>query len=478
MATAWTPVPVPGRNAPAKKVRTAAAPRMRGNTLQRLRASRVLLLALDSLLLVVLLSAVRLAHDAMKTVGQDAAPSIIAAQHIKTAMAGMDANLANELLTTPDSGAPSLSNYDAQRTEAATSLVTAAENITYGESERGPIRTLETGLAVYEDLAERARDLHDAEKAGDAAGGEAVLQAYRQAETMTDRSLLPAADDLDAANLTELEKTYSRELTESTIARSFIGVIGLLTLAAFVGLQGFLSRHTRRTFNPALLGATVLTLGLLLYMFGALTRAQRELRVAKEDAFTSVHALWQARATAYQAHSEESRFLLDPGNAAAHQGAFQAEASALAQAPLSLSGAELVAALRERTDVDGFSGHLADELKNITFAGEREAALDSLEAWLQYLEVDARIRNLEHARRHQEAIELCTGTTEGGADWALARFDKALGRTLAINQSAFDRAVRNGTDALSNLDVKAASVALIVAVLVFVGLAPRIREYQ
>ena len=478
MATAWTPVQVPAQNSPAKKVRRPALPRAQANTLQRLKAARVLLLVLTGVLLISLLSVVRLQQDAMKTVGQDAAPSIIAAQHIKAAVAAMDANLANELLTSPDSGAPSLSNYDAQRTEAATSLVTAAENITYGERERGPIRTLETGLAVYEDLAERARDLHEAEKAADAGGSATVLEAYRQAETMTDRSLLPAADDLDAANLTELEKTYARELTESAIARGLVGVIGLVVLAALVGLQGYLSRRTRRTFNPALLGATVLTLGLLLYAFGALTRAQRELRVAKEDAFTSIHALWLARATAYEAHSEESRFLLDPAQAAEHGQAFQVEASALAQAPLSLSGAQLVAALRERTDVDGFQGYLADELKNITFPGEREAALDTLTAWLGYLEVDARIRNLEHARQHREAVELCTGTLEGGADWALVRFDKALGRTLAINQNAFDRAVRNGREALSGLEWKAAAVALIAAVLVVVGLAPRIREYQ
>ena len=44
---------------------------------------------------------------------------------------------------------------------------------------------------------------------------------------------------------------------------------------------------------------------------GNIEHAGHELKVAKEDAFDSVRALWLARAVAYDANSDGSRWLLD-----------------------------------------------------------------------------------------------------------------------------------------------------------------------
>ena len=57
-------------------------------------------------------------------------------------------------------------------------------------------------------------------------------------------------------------------------------------------------------------------------VFGVLPRrprigdAREDLRVAKEDAFDSIHALWQARAVAYDANGDETRYLLGGPRAA------------------------------------------------------------------------------------------------------------------------------------------------------------------
>jgi hypothetical protein len=45
------------------------------------------------------------------------------------------------------------------------------------------------------------------------------------------------------------------------------------------------------------------------------------LKVAKQDAFDSILALTQARAVSYDANADETRFLVDPGRAAAYQDA-------------------------------------------------------------------------------------------------------------------------------------------------------------
>ncbi len=78
-------------------IRPTSVPALqRMNTLQTLWAGLYLIWALDAMLLFAAITGVQVHRDAMKTVGKDTAPSIIAAQHIKTSMADMDANVANE----------------------------------------------------------------------------------------------------------------------------------------------------------------------------------------------------------------------------------------------------------------------------------------------------------------------------------------------------------------------------------------------
>ncbi len=451
--------------------------RARWNTLQQLKANRVLLLTLHAVLAVLLFSAVGLHHDALRTVGQDAAPSIIAAQHIKAAIAAMDAEVARELLTGADSGSASLANYDAERVEASSSLLTAAENITYGDAERGPIRTLQNGLSVYEDFAQRARDLHEEDnpQPGVAAS---MLEAEHEAQTMVDRSLLPAADDLDHANLLQLEQTYRRETTASGAVRVLLALVGLACVIALVWTQLFLSRRTKRTFNLPLLAGTLLALATTLATLSYLADAQLQLRVAKQDAFTSVHSLWRARAVAFETASDESRFLLEPDRANGGEAAFREHAAVLAEVPPGSTMEGLLAAEGAGLPVAGFRGYLADELNNITFPGEREAALQTLHDWERYVGVDAEVRRLERSGKHREAVDLSTETTAGGGVWALRQFDRSLIATVNLNQRVFDQSIAKGNAALAGLGLKLSAAMVLIAILCVVGLAPRIREYQ
>ena len=70
---------------------------------------------LDIVLLIALLTGGRTHRAGMQTIGKDTVPSIIAAQHIKSALADMDANSANELLGEPEQAADSLQAYEARR---------------------------------------------------------------------------------------------------------------------------------------------------------------------------------------------------------------------------------------------------------------------------------------------------------------------------------------------------------------------------
>ena len=88
-----------------------------------------------------------------------------------------------------------------------------------------------------------------------------------------------------------LESTYTRESEHSLVTRVFVLFAGLLAAAGLVLAQLFLLRRTRRTLHPLLALATLATLGLTFYAFTDLGIEEHHLRVAKEDAFTSVHAL-------------------------------------------------------------------------------------------------------------------------------------------------------------------------------------------
>src|ERR1700744_4940655 len=92
-----------------------AAHTPRWNTPRTLRAGRVGLLALDGVLLIAALGAASVHHAAIQTIGKDAAPSIIAAQHIKAAIADMDADAVSELLAPAGTVTESNDAYEARR---------------------------------------------------------------------------------------------------------------------------------------------------------------------------------------------------------------------------------------------------------------------------------------------------------------------------------------------------------------------------
>ena len=452
-------------------MRPAPPPEARWNTLQILKAARVVLIFVDALLLVAGISATRVHRDAMKTVGRESAPSIIAAQHIKSALADMDANAVNELLGPPGSMPDAVKAYESRREEAAKALLEAAENIAYGESERDPIRRIQVGMGAYERLVQRARDLHER---GDA---QAVV-AYREASSLMNQALLPAADALDNAALGVLERTYKDQSGRSSSARGTEIFSGLLLLGALIAVQLSLSKRTRRTLNPLLLAATLVALWCVQDSVVAMQNEQHQLKIAKQDAFDSIHALWRARAIAYWANADESRYLLDQAHAEEHEREFIRKSKLLADSPADPSLRHVAEAARNDIRMEGFSGYLADELKNITFEGERGVAAATLLRFAEYLTIDTQIRQLERAGKHQEAITLCLGMQEGQSNWSFDRFDKALGATLHINQAAFDEAVANGLSAVQGLELDLSVAAAVIALLGFLGLAPRIREYE
>jgi hypothetical protein len=443
----------------ARIVRTAPTP-------TRIRALLYAAWALSLLLLVVGSSALYRAHAAMKTVGLDTAPSIIAAQEINSGLADLDANAGNYLLGNKAHQVASGEAFEKRRTQITAALVKAAGNVTYGESERLPINTLFDGLGRYLEYISETRYRKDI---GDAAG---AASTYGAATDLMHQRLMPAGDSLDAANRLHLDLEYHEEQDQSLAAAAGAGLVGGLLVAVLIGAQLYLARRMRRIFNVPLLAATGIAVGYSIYLVTRIMVARADLHVAKEDAFESIHALWKARAIAYDANGDETRYLLGGPRAGSFEQAYRDKVQKLGTTPQVDE-----AVLQQKRLPVGYKGLFADEIANVTFPGEREAAIRMVKAFGDYDRIDQRMRLLERSGKHDQAVELCIGNAADQSNAAFDRFDKALHDVVDINHKQFDATVKEAMSVLVVAGMAGPVAALLVALLALFGLRVRLREY-
>jgi hypothetical protein len=419
-------------------------------------------------------------EHAIKTVGNDAAPSVIAAHQIRIGVEMMDAALADQLLYPP--GKREAQNmedeFEQARITVCKELVAAAKNITYGPAEQLPIENIQIALGKFEMQAQSARDLHNAGKATK------TITAYRAAlGTLLDQ-LLPNADALNKANADILEDTYAREKGISAMSRGFVIVMGLILIGLLLYTQIYLSMRFRRLLNLPLLLITVATAVFLQQLSASLADSSRELKVAKEDAYNSIVALLDARANAYDANAAESRWLLDREHAALHEKYFHDKMTAVAHFDPGQNYSDIIARARvqlgngDKFNLPGFSGSLADEMNNIIFPEEGEAALESIKRLADYAGADEKMRRLESSGAHEAAIGLGLGYDPYGSNYLFSRFDDALGRTLKINEYHMKTAVNQALRELDGLVAGSLLLAFVAIFCAYAGLRPRLEEYQ
>ncbi len=420
-------------------------------------------------------------RDAFKTIGKDTVPSIIAAQEIGYALADLDANVANALLGTAPHQQAASAVIEKQRLKVTDSLVDAAQNITYGDTEKIPIRMMTRDLGLYLELAAQARLRLSL---GDVAG---ATSTYWEATDLLHKKLLVEATDLDAANKVHLDLAYRAGGQETAGAEHIVIVLGLGLSFLLLYLQLFLFRRTRRVFSLPLVGATCLTVVLAAFLATRFVAARDNLRVAKEDAFDSIHSLVRARTLAYDANGDESRVLLEGGPARGLEPAFRDKVAMLTTSPTARPPTAADLAARKapskpaaKTGGKGVArdtGLLWDELDNVTFPGELNSATAMMSAFRDYMVIDAKVRKLAASGKTADAIELAIGSRLDESNAAFERFDGALVDTLNINRVAFDAAIDTTSRALKVAEVVLVVLSLAIAALTWLGLRPRLREY-
>ncbi|MGW3124018.1 hypothetical protein ACWDBW_44100 [Streptomyces sp. NPDC001107] len=418
--------------------------------------------------------------------GRDA-PRTTSAADLDLALNDMDAQAANVLLSSGNAGKGRLRTpytkavgfYGDARREIGHDLRTLAVAAQGDRTDEKTVENLTDDFAEYQELIGRAL-----ENDGRAGGKAAALVDYRRATDLLQRRLLPAARTLVSSNDKAFDAEYSSARTALSARMVAAVSLGVLLLAVLGALQWYLARSFRRILNPGVLAATVCTLLAVILGSQLLTSTAGHLRGARRDAFDSVVALTRARAIAYDANADESRYLLDPERRDQYAASFLAKSQqlyGLKGATLSTYDSALATSWQayeaHRHDLR-FTGEFRRELDNITFPGERAAAERTVRAYAVYQRDDRRIRALLAAGKEDRAVEFCMDWKPGTSNAHFAAWMAGLGKVTDINRAHFTVAVDEGRSSVTGLLPWAGGLLLAAAALTALGLRPRLAEFR
>ncbi|SEF14795.1 hypothetical protein SAMN05216533_7177 [Streptomyces sp. Ag109_O5-10] len=486
-----SPVPTPGpARRPGKRIvaaRAALRRRFRATVPARLRLLRAATVLLVVALGILLLAAGLAANGTWDDVADRDAPRTTSAASLNLALNDMDAQAANILLSSGDGGKGALETphtkavtlYGDARREIGHDLRTLAAAAQGNRADEKIVESITDDFAQYQELIGRA--LENDRRAG---GKPDAITDYREATDLLRTSLLPDARKLVSSNDAAFDSHYAAARSALSAQHVVVLVLGLLLLAVLGVLQWYLARRFRRNLNPALLAATACALVAVGLGTQFLSASASDLKVARHDAFDSVVALSRARAIAYDANADESRYLLDPQRRAKYADSFLSKSQELygvhGATPATYDAGLATTWQAYRADPTDlrFTGEFRRELDNITFPGERAAAEKTVDAYAAYERDDRKIRALLAAGEEQHAVEFCMGWEAGTSNAHFGAWMTALDEVTGINRAHFDESVAAGRSELTGQLPWAGALLLLAMALAGLGLRPRLAEFR
>jgi len=433
-------------------------------------------------------------HGEFGAIGQTDEPGAIATTSLYFYLTDMDGSGADVLLVGSDAALTTAGQtdnryytdlYASDRANASKYLDQAVVAEAGNATAEQQLNAVAARLGQYEALIADAELL--SQQAHDAAGkpSAAVSADYNQATRLMQSDILPAVSNLTSSGESGLNASYSAGRTNAVSGVVWAVVLGVLLVAALVALQVLLTVRFRRLVNPALALATVLAMAFTAVTGTRFYAEYTHARVARFDAFTSVQALSMAKAVSNDANADESRFIVDPVRAARYQQAYLGKSQQIVNVGTSVTyasylpllNADIAAYQRNNSDIR-FGGFLGQEFRNITFPGERQAAVSALLAFRAY-ETDDRILRAMTKANLAQAIGYDINVSPDDSDGAFNAYASALQSDININTSAFTQAVADGAGNSGDgfLAVEAV-LALVLIGLVYVGVRPRLAEYR
>ena len=405
------------------------------------------------------------ARQGIRLVGEDAGPQVVHTGHLYFALSDMDTQLAGVLLIgrEHDLGVGrdrSAALYRDRRSEAHRTLLQAFEIAGTDTASRRTVQEILDCLGTYEQLASRALLLDDqaAHRAGPPP--EEVLDVYRQATDLMRLDILPKAYNLTLETARGARGVKAPARAHVLRSRITVGVASVLLLAVLAGLQIYLTRRFRRLINPALALATALTLVLAGWALLVLGSSSAHLHDAKEEGFDPTLTFTRARAISNTAAADQTRFLLDPERAATYSQVYLDTSQSIAY--------------REAGSLTDYHRGLASQPTELGFLGGIPRHAEVLVRYRAFQQQDEVMRGLVREGRDREAVILRTGLMSE----LFTAYDLELSKLIANRNADFEREVDAGAAALDGWNRGLPAAGLVLAVLIVVGVRPRLAEYR
>ena len=384
----------------------------------------ILIVTVAGVLLVVTSLLMARVRDQVRIIGEVAAPQAATAADLYFALSDMDAQVVRMVLT-GDADAFAASRIDALGVYRERSRQIDADLQRSLTADQATVRQLLDQLAVYRERVWQALT------AGPAASG-----YYTQATNVLHLELLPTAQRLRDAAERQLLSSYAAKKTTTAWAIALAVALGAILLLLLLILQVWLARRFRRMFTPALLAASVITLGLVIPAVVVLGAQERRLGDARAQSLAPYLALSQARAMSYDAAADTSRYVIS-GRLGVYRQDFTRKSDALV-------------------------------------AGGSPA----LDRWQTYRRDHERIARLADTGRTAEATGALTGIRRGDAAFDFSYFDAAVAEVADAHRRDFDTALRGTSRMLTGWPWLPVGVLAVVILLVPLGVRRRLKEYQ
>ncbi|MCM3887244.1 hypothetical protein [Frankia sp. R82] len=387
-------------------------------------------------------------QHAVADVRGTAGPAFLAAQRVHADLSEADASAAAAFLAGGIEPATQRKAYQASIAAASAELVRLAGD-RVPAAVQGSLTTLASQLPVYTGLVDQARANN---RLGYAVGG-----AYlRQASTLMQMTVLPAADRLAMAEADRINEDYHR--ATPWWQPVLIVVTGVLALGGLVTAQVTLARRTHRYVNVGLVAATVVVGVAFGLALSALSAQRSRLIDGYNDGFVPMTEVARARVVALQAWGDSSLSLITHGDGAVPD---RDAARASTRLGYDASGRPISAGV----------------LPTVTRTGGPDAATRAhlAEYWQAYQAIALRIRTDATALG---GFPQAVRTALGEGTTAFSRFDAASDTALTSSQRRYDTALASADNALRGV-AAVATVALAIAVVgVLAGYQTRINEFR
>jgi len=430
--------------APAARLRRRAAGRFRG-TPGRLTLATAALVVLGLATGIAGAVGVRQRADLVDGAVARSGELTVAAQRLYRALSDADATAASAFLTGGVEPVALRERYQADIADAAAALAIVSGGGAGDSRGANAVARIAAQLPVYTGLVETARVYN---RQGVPVGG-----AYlREASGVMRERLLPAAQEVYDAVSAELDEARG----DAGAFPWFAVALGVLTIAALVVVQRYLTRRTNRVFNVGLVLATVAAVAVVLWLGVSALVTSGRLEASHDRGSEEVARLADARIAALQARADESLTLVARGNGQAFEDDF-------------------VKVMDELIGKDGAGGLLvagdADDTTRDALAGAAKEARD-------WRTAHGQVRELDNGGQYAQAVTASVGTEENSTAAIANRLDDRLADAIEHNSESFRQEVRGAGGSLSGADIGIGFLAILLVVGAAAGIQRRLAEYR